>query len=84
MCKPPSRSVFNSSQPPTFLTQPPTKNNSESPGHMDQTNTSTKLNASLFTDDEGESTDTAGSSDEEYRYGVRLIQQFQLFAHRGK
>lgn len=50
---------------------------------MDQTNTSTKLNASLFTDDEGESTDTAGSSDEEYRYRVRLIQQFQLFAHGG-
>ena len=51
--------------------------------HMDQTNTSTKLNASLFTDDEGESTDTAGSSDEEYRYRVRLIQQFQLLAHGG-
>ena len=40
---------------------------------MDQTNTSTKLNTSLFTDDEGDSsTDTAGSSDQEYKYGLRL------------
>ena len=56
---------------------------SSNASHMDQTNTSTKLNASLFTDDEGESIDTAGSSDKEYRYRVRLVQQFQLFAHGG-
>ncbi len=41
---------------------------------MDQTiNTTTKINASLFTDDEGESTDTASSSEQEYRYSLRLL-----------
>ena len=39
---------------------------------MDQTNVSTKLNTSLFTDDEGETTDTASGSDQEYRYVLRL------------
>ena len=42
MCKLPSRSVFNSSQPPTFLTQPPTKNNSESPGEVESYGTDIK------------------------------------------
>ena len=32
---------------------------------------STKMNASLFTDDEGESTDTADSSEQDYRYSLR-------------
>ncbi len=31
------------------------------------------MNASLFTDDEGESTDTASSSEQEYRYSLRLL-----------
>ena len=34
--------------------------------------TSTKMNASLFTDDEGETTDTAESSEQEYKYGLML------------
>lgn len=32
--------------------------------------TSAKMNVSLFTDDEGETTDTADSSEQEYKYGL--------------
>ena len=39
---------------------------------MDQTNISTVMNRSLFTDDEGQTTDTADSSDQEYRYILRF------------
>lgn len=32
--------------------------------------TSAKFNTSLFTDDEGETTDTADNSEQEYKYGL--------------
>ena len=51
---------------------------------MDQTNTSTKMNASLFTDDEGESTDTADSSEQEYRYSLRLLYNNQIICTWGQ
>ena len=34
--------------------------------------TSAKTNVSLFTDDELETTDTANSSDQEYKYDLKL------------
>jgi hypothetical protein len=41
------------------------------------------MNASVFTDDEGESTDTADSSEQEYRYSLRLLYNNQIICTCG-